>query len=206
MTASGRYLERERHDSIFTRTNWAFDANALGHDIPTPGFLRRTAAPHECGGGMWRLVCANSHVALVRVDPVEQSLRSHPFHGQTTLKQQRHKRSASVSRTILYRAGGKKTRRAVTSNCITWRIPATVQSALWAPQKKLFQKHLQTRGQFITLISWYEHEHRLVSLFAVSAELFWMSCTMNKQFVSFTSFTPVQISCAILQLFSTVWV
>lgn len=31
---------------------------------------------------------AHSHVALVRVDPVEQSLRGHPFHGQTTLQQQ----------------------------------------------------------------------------------------------------------------------
>lgn len=49
------------------------------------GFLRST---HERTVGMRRPGCANSHVALVRVDPVEQSLRSHPFHGQTTLQQQ----------------------------------------------------------------------------------------------------------------------
>lgn len=78
----------KRHRSIFTRTSSAFDANALSHDISTPGFLRCTAAPHEWTVGMWRPVCANSHIALVRVDPVEQSLRSHPFHGQTTLQQQ----------------------------------------------------------------------------------------------------------------------
>lgn len=66
-----------------------FDANALSHDVSTPGFLRCAAATHERAVGMrWRRVCANSHVALVRVDPVEQSLRSHPFHGQTTLQQQ----------------------------------------------------------------------------------------------------------------------
>lgn len=65
----------------------AFDANALSHDISTPGFLRCTAAPHEWTVGMRWSVCANSHIALVRVDPVEQSLRSHPFHGQTTLQQ-----------------------------------------------------------------------------------------------------------------------
>lgn len=85
LTASGRYLARERHRSIFTRTSSAFDANALSHDISTPGFLR---CPHEWTVGMRRTVCANSHIALVRVDPVEESLRSHPFHGQTTLQQE----------------------------------------------------------------------------------------------------------------------
>lgn len=49
MTASGKYLERERYDSIFTRTNAEFDANALSHDISTPGFLRCTAAPTWAG-------------------------------------------------------------------------------------------------------------------------------------------------------------
>lgn len=63
--------------------------------------------PHERAVGMRRFVCANSHIALVRVDPVEQSLRSHPFHGQATLQQKRDNRTASVSRTILCRADGK---------------------------------------------------------------------------------------------------
>lgn len=51
MTASGRYLERERRDSIFTRTDSAFDANTLSHDISTPGFLRCTAALTWAGSG-----------------------------------------------------------------------------------------------------------------------------------------------------------
>ncbi len=128
MTASGKYLERERYDSIFTCTNAAFDANTLSHDISTPGFLRCTAAPHEWTVGMWRLVCANSHIALVRVDPVEQSLRSHPFHGQTTLQQKRDNRTALVSKTILYRADNKtwtQTHRILSRPAMTVQLACT---------------------------------------------------------------------------------
>lgn len=91
---------------ILTRSI-GFDANTPSQDISTPRFLCCTAPPHEWTEGMRRLVCANSHIALVRVDPVEQSLRSHPFHGQTTLQQQRRNRTAWVSRTILYRPDTK---------------------------------------------------------------------------------------------------
>lgn len=86
-----------------------FDANTLSHYISTPAFLQCTATPHQQTVSMWHLVCANSHIALVCVDPVEKSFWSHPFHRQTTLKQKKYNWTTFVIRTFLYRSDRKKT-------------------------------------------------------------------------------------------------
>lgn len=82
--------EQEWAEMIPSRRTEKLNTLTLTRSVTTfqhTGFLRST---HERTVGMQRPVCANSHIALVRVDPVEQSLRSHPFHRQTTLQQQNH--------------------------------------------------------------------------------------------------------------------
>lgn len=70
-----------------TRTcSAAFDTNRYGHCVQTLAYweLWRKDGVKGKITGMRGIV--NSHVALVCVDSVEQSLRCHPFNGQTTLK------------------------------------------------------------------------------------------------------------------------
>lgn len=80
--------ERERAEMIPSLRTEELNTLTLTRSVTIFQHRGSDRSTHERTVGTQGPVCANSHVALVRVDPVEQSLRSHPFHGQTTLQQQ----------------------------------------------------------------------------------------------------------------------
>lgn len=85
-------VERERAEMIRPRLHTQkLNILTLTRSVTTFQHMGFLCSAQERTVGTQHPVCANSHVALVCVDPVKQSLRGHPFHGQTTLQQQNHK-------------------------------------------------------------------------------------------------------------------
>lgn len=106
MTASGKYLEKGNTAVPYSHAEsqlLMLTRSVMIFQHPDSSGVQRLHMSRQLACDA--LVCANSHVALVRVDPVEESLRSHPFHGQTTLQQQKQqqKRRGQRSRSVQIR-------------------------------------------------------------------------------------------------------
>lgn len=84
----GASMNENTHMLSYAHTHicTCFDANRYSHCVQTLAY-RTLWSKDEV---KWKITgmhgIVNSHIALVCVDPVEQSLWCHPFNGQTTLK------------------------------------------------------------------------------------------------------------------------